>query len=233
MSASAWSWSAAATPRSTSPPSRAGSATSTRSTRADRPEHAIAGFAAHDVASLSARQGAEVTLTSIFAVDKMQASKHEVEQALAEGIAIRGGLAPVAVMRGADGRATALRVVRCEAKIVGGKLECKQIAGTEEDIEADLIVSAIGQAVDFTGLEALEQRQGRHRRRQELPGAGPGRHVRRRRRRAPAPADHRDRPRRHRRRRHRPLPAQRGARQAAEDRRAWLRPGTQDDREGA
>ncbi len=126
----------------------------------DRPEHAIAGYAAHDVATLSARQGAEVTLTSIFAVDKMQASKHEVEHALAEGIAIRGGLAPLAVLRGADGRATALRVIRCEARMVGGKLDIKQLAGTEEDIPADLIVSAIGQAVDFTGLETLNNGKG-------------------------------------------------------------------------
>ncbi len=90
----------------------------------------IGGFAAHDVASLSSRLGAEVTLTSIFAIDKMQASKNEVEHALAEGIAIRGGLAPVAVVVGADGRATALRVARCEARIVGGKLDVKQIEGT-------------------------------------------------------------------------------------------------------
>ena len=126
----------------------------------DRPENVIGGFAAHDAATLSARMGAEVTLTSIFAIEKMQASKHEVEHALAEGIAIRGGLAPVAVIRGADGRATALRVIRCEAKIVGGKLDVKQIAGTEEDIPADLIVSAIGQAVDFTGLEVLDNGKG-------------------------------------------------------------------------
>ena len=126
----------------------------------DRPENVIGGFAAHDVATLSSRMGAEVTLTSIFAIDKMQASKAEVEHALAEGIAIRGGLAPVAVIVGADGRATALRVIRCEAKIAGGKLEVKQIEGTEEDIEADLIVSAIGQAVDFTGLEVLNNGKG-------------------------------------------------------------------------
>ena len=126
----------------------------------DRPENVIGGFAAHDVATLSSRLGAEVTLTSIFAIDKMQASKHEVEHALAEGIAIRGGLAPVAVIRGTDGRATALRVARCEAKIVGGKLDVKQIAGSEEDIPADLIVSAIGQAVDFSGLEALDNGKG-------------------------------------------------------------------------
>jgi Pyruvate/2-oxoacid:ferredoxin oxidoreductase delta subunit len=120
----------------------------------------IAGHAAHDAALVSARQGAEVTLTSIFQVDKMQASKHEVEHALGEGIAIRGGLVPVAVLRDASGRATALRVARCEAKIVGGRLEIKQIEGSEEDIEADLIVSAIGQAVDFTGLESLNNGKG-------------------------------------------------------------------------
>ncbi|MDO8767998.1 MAG: NAD(P)-binding protein [Burkholderiaceae bacterium] len=126
----------------------------------DRPEHAIAGHVAHDVAEASARQGAEVTLTTIFAVDKMQATKHEVEQALSEGIAIRGGMAPVAVVRGPDGRATALRVMRCEAKITGGRLEIKIIEGTEEDIPADLIVSAIGQAVDFTGLDEFNNGKG-------------------------------------------------------------------------
>lgn len=126
----------------------------------DRPENAIAGYAAHDAALISSRMGAEVTLTSIFAIDKMQASRHEVEHALSEGIVIKGGWAPVAVIRGADGRATALRVVQCEAKMVGGKLDIKNIAGTEQDIEADLIVSAIGQAVDFTGLEVLNNGRG-------------------------------------------------------------------------
>ena len=51
-------------------------------------------------------------------------------------------------------------MIRCEAKIVGGRLEIKNIEGTEEDIEADLIVSAIGQAVDFTGLEELNNGKG-------------------------------------------------------------------------
>lgn len=126
----------------------------------DLPERVIAGHAAHDAASISARQGAEVTLTSVFSVEKMQANKHEIEQALAEGIAIRGGLVPVAVVRDGSGRATALRVARCEAKLAGGRLEVKPIAGTEEDIAADLIVSAIGQAVDFSGLEALDNGKG-------------------------------------------------------------------------
>lgn len=123
-------------------------------------EEAIGGRMAHDVAEISAKQGADVTLTSIFGIDKMQANKHEIEQALAEGIAIRGGLTPVALVRGPDGRATALRVAQCEAKIVSGRLEIKMIEGTEEDIPADLIVSAIGQAVDFTGLEEFDNGKG-------------------------------------------------------------------------
>lgn len=123
-------------------------------------EHAIAGRMAQDVADISAKQGAEVTLTSVFNIDKMQANKHEIEQALAEGIHIRGDLTPVGIVRGADGRATALRVAQCEARMAGGKLEIKQIEGTEEDIPADLIVSAIGQSVDFTGLEAFDNGKG-------------------------------------------------------------------------
>jgi len=123
-------------------------------------ERAIAGRMAHDVAEISAKEGADVTLTSVFAIDRMQANKHEVEQALAEGIDIRGGLVPVGIVRGEDGRATALRVMRCEARFVGGKLEINQVPGSEEDIEADLIVSAIGQAVDFAGLEEFDNGRG-------------------------------------------------------------------------
>ncbi len=123
-------------------------------------EETIGGRLAQDVAQISARQGCDVTLTSVFAVDRMQANRHEVEQAMAEGIDIRGGLVPVALLKGADGRATALRVMRCEAKFVGARLEIKNIEGTEEDIEADLIVSAIGQAVDFSGLEEFDTGRG-------------------------------------------------------------------------
>jgi NADPH-dependent glutamate synthase beta subunit-like oxidoreductase/Pyruvate/2-oxoacid:ferredoxin oxidoreductase delta subunit len=123
-------------------------------------ELAITGQLAHDVAQISVKQGADVTLTSVFALEKMQANKHEIEQALAEGIAIRGSLMPVGIVRGADGRATALRVAECQAKFSGGKLEISKVEGSEQDIPADLIVSAIGQAVDFTGLEEFDNGRG-------------------------------------------------------------------------
>ncbi len=123
-------------------------------------EGAIAGQMAQDVADISMRQGADVTLTSVFTVEKMMASKAEIEHAQAEGIEIMGGWMPVAVVKGADGRATALRVAQCEAKMVSGRLEIKKLEGTEKDLPADLIVSAVGQAVDFTGLDEFNNGKG-------------------------------------------------------------------------
>ncbi len=121
-----------------------------------RPEHVIAGQIAHDVADISARQGAEVVLVSRATMDKMNANKHEIEHALQEGIEIIGGVTPVAVVLGPDGRATALRVA--EFEMVKGETVLKP--GTERDLPADLVVSAIGQAVDFTGLEAFNNNKG-------------------------------------------------------------------------
>jgi Pyruvate/2-oxoacid:ferredoxin oxidoreductase delta subunit len=44
--------------------------------------------------------------------------------------------------------------------MVGAKLELNTVAGSEFDIEADLIVSAIGQAIDFAGLEEFNNGKG-------------------------------------------------------------------------
>jgi len=125
-------------------------------TRDDRPEAVISGHMASDVASISAREGAEVVLVSRATIDKMNANKHEIEHAQQEGIEIVGGVTPIAVVVDANGRATALRVAEFT---VEGK-ETKIVAGTERDIPGDLIVSAIGQGVDFTGLEQFNNNNG-------------------------------------------------------------------------
>jgi len=119
-------------------------------------EGAIAGRLARDVADISARKGADVVLTSVF----MTASKQELAHAHSEGITIMQGWMPVAVIKGADGRATALRVKQCEAKMVSGRLDIKPIEGTEKDLPADLIVSAIGQTVDLVGLSEFDNGKG-------------------------------------------------------------------------
>ena len=122
----------------------------------DLPEHVLAGQTAHDVAAIAARQGVEVVLISRATVDKMAANKHEIEQAQSEGIDIVGGVTPIAVVKDASGRATALRVA--EFEMVGKEMKVKE--GSEKDISATLIVSAIGQAVDFTGLEGYNNNNG-------------------------------------------------------------------------
>lgn len=128
----------------------------TNASEKDLPEHVLAGQTAHDVAEIAARQGVEVVLISRATVDKMAANKHEIEQAQSEGIEIIGGVTPVAVIKDASGRAIALRVADFE---MVGK-ETKIIEGSERDISASLIVSAIGQAVDFTGLESFNNNNG-------------------------------------------------------------------------
>ncbi|HCA27756.1 MAG TPA: glutamate synthase, partial [Betaproteobacteria bacterium] len=125
-------------------------------TEKDRPDYVIQGHMAHDVAKVSASEGAEVVLLSRAIVDKMNANKHEIDQALAEGIEIRGGVTPVAIVLDADGRAKGVRVAKLE--LVNGKQEI--VAGSEHEIAADLVVAAIGQAVDFTGLESLDNGKG-------------------------------------------------------------------------
>ena len=122
----------------------------------DMPEMVIQGHVAHDVATVSAREGAEVVLLSRASIEKMNASKNEVEHALSEGIEIIGGVTPIAVIVGPDGRATALRVAEFDMV----KNETVIRPGTERDLPADLIVSAIGQAVDFTGLEQFDSGKG-------------------------------------------------------------------------
>ena len=97
-----------------------------------------------------------MVLVSRATIDKMAANKHEVEHAQQEGIEIIGGVTPVAVVVDANGRATALRVADF---VMEGK-ETKIVEGTERDLPADLIVSAIGQGVDFTGLEQFNNNNG-------------------------------------------------------------------------
>lgn len=108
-----------------------------------------------DVATIAKRQGAEVTIVYRRPIEKMPASREEIEHVLKEGVKIRPSLAPVEVVLDETGRAKALRVV--PVNWVGGKM---QRAGTDIDIECDLIVAAVGQSGDFTGMEELDNGRG-------------------------------------------------------------------------
>ncbi|MGB5255512.1 MAG: NAD(P)-binding protein [Sedimenticolaceae bacterium] len=123
----------------------------------DRPELVVQdGFVAHDSAITAAAQGAEVTLTSLFSKANMTAAEHEVHDALHEGVTILDEVMPVEVIVGDDGRATGLKIANCAMQ--DGRPT--PVEGTEQILEADLIVAAIGQGGDLTGIEVLDNGRG-------------------------------------------------------------------------
>jgi NADPH-dependent glutamate synthase beta subunit-like oxidoreductase len=123
----------------------------------ERPEFVVIGQTAHDVSTLAARHGADVVLTSMQPIEQMNAAKHEIEDAQREGVKIHGNLLPKKVIVDErTGRAVALRLI--EVQWDKGKFTEKP--GTERDIEADLVVVAIGQAGDLAGMEELDNGKG-------------------------------------------------------------------------
>jgi len=120
----------------------------------DLPENVVLGHTAHDVADSANKEGADVTLISRSPIEEMPAAQHEIDDALREGVAIMGSLNPVSVVTDASGRATALRVCKLDPK------DKSPIEGSEFDIEATLIVSAIGQKGDMNGLEDFDNGKG-------------------------------------------------------------------------
>jgi glutamate synthase (NADPH) small chain len=129
----------------------------TKSGKSDLPESVIHnGYVAHDTAMTAAAEGAEVTLTSLFTRDKMTAAEHEVHDALHEGVTVLDGVMPLEVIKNENGRAIGLKVADCAMK--DGRPTA--VEGTERVLEADLVVSAIGQGGDLTGLEDFDNGRG-------------------------------------------------------------------------
>jgi NADPH-dependent glutamate synthase beta subunit-like oxidoreductase/Pyruvate/2-oxoacid:ferredoxin oxidoreductase delta subunit len=117
------------------------------------------GYVAHDVAALGARSGSQVTLTSLFPIENMTAAQHEIQDALREGVDIQAGVMPIEVVLGSDGKAVGLKMAKCTVDKRGVPTK---IEGTEYTIEADVIVSAIGQYGDLSnnGLDELNNGRG-------------------------------------------------------------------------
>jgi hypothetical protein len=114
-------------------------------------EFVVGGYTAHDSAYAASRQGADVTLTSLFERAEMTATEHEVEDALREGVRILDGVMPIEIIVNDEGRATALKMAKCT--IENGAPTA--LEGSEFEIECDLIVAAIGQGGDLRGLEEM------------------------------------------------------------------------------
>ncbi len=122
----------------------------------DRPELVVHGFVAHDAATAAVRTGADVTLTSLLPREAMTAAQREVQDALQEGVAIIDGVMPIEVVLDEQGRARALRM--CECDWVDNAPVPRE--GTEFELEADLVVAAIGQGGDLSGIDELDNGRG-------------------------------------------------------------------------
>lgn len=122
----------------------------------ERNDGSVIDFTSHDVASSLTREGMEATLTSLFPVDQMTAAEREREDAKREGIEIMGGVMPLEVIKDENGKAWGLKMCQCEMK--GNAPE--PIEGTEFELECDIIIAAIGQMGDFSGLDGFDNGRG-------------------------------------------------------------------------
>ncbi len=102
------------------------------------------------------RQSAEVVIAYRRHVVEMPASKHEIDAVVEEGVEIQPCVAPVEVVKDENGMAVALRVIQVDW--VNKKMVPKE--GTEYDIPADLIVSAVGQSSNWAGMEKYKTDRG-------------------------------------------------------------------------
>ncbi|MFW6277948.1 MAG: NAD(P)-binding protein [Halorhodospira sp.] len=121
-----------------------------------RPEHAVLGYTAHDAANLAVREGAAVTLTSLFPREEMAASEQEIEDALREGVELRDGVMPLTIEHDESGRACAVHFAEC--RMEGNQPQ--PIEGTGFRVAADLVIAAIGQKGNLEGLEELDNGHG-------------------------------------------------------------------------
>ncbi|MBF0186994.1 MAG: NAD(P)-binding protein [Magnetococcales bacterium] len=119
------------------------------------------GDVAMDVARLALRLGSKATLLSGVAREEMNCSKFEFDEALAEGTDIKFQTGSVEVIA-KDGRAAGIKIVNMVKKDKGEDgwnhpvpfFRYKTEEGTESEIECDMVVAAIGQGTDMSGLEA-------------------------------------------------------------------------------
>ena len=79
----------------------------------DTPENIVHGYVAQDVSESAAKEGAEVTLTSLFKKEEMTAAEQEVNDAMHEGVNILNGVMPVKIEKNDDNRAVAMIVADC------------------------------------------------------------------------------------------------------------------------
>ncbi len=114
------------------------------------------GDTAIDAARICKRLGANVTILYRRTLQEMPAIKEEVEEAIKEGIKVEFLAAPVGFRKEGD-RVVAMRAIRMELgePDASGRRRPVPIEGSEFEIPASAVISAVSQAPDFSGFESL------------------------------------------------------------------------------
>ena len=119
------------------------------------------GDTAIDAARICKRLGANVTILYRRTIDEMPASKEEIEEAIEEGIKIEFLAAPVGFKKEGE-LVTAMQCIRMELgePDASGRRRPVPVEGSEFDIPATAVISAISQEPDFAGFESLVEGKG-------------------------------------------------------------------------
>ncbi|MHC4140610.1 MAG: NAD(P)-binding protein [Planctomycetota bacterium] len=114
------------------------------------------GDTAIDAARICKRLGANVTILYRRTRKEMPAIDEEVDEALNEGIIIEFLAAPIG-FRKENGLVAAMRAIRMELgePDASGRRRPVPIEGSEFEIPASAVISAVSQAPDFSGFETL------------------------------------------------------------------------------
>ena len=117
------------------------------------------GDTAMDCARVSRRLGAEVTLLYRRTQAEMPALEIEQEETIEEGVDIRFLTAPTKVILDDSGRATGMEVITMELGEPddSGRRRPVPIEGSEEIMEFDTIIPAIGQEPDMACIEGEQE----------------------------------------------------------------------------
>ncbi len=120
------------------------------------------GDTAIDAAMTSLRLGADVTILYRRTRNEMPAIEHDIVLAEEEKIHFEFLAAPVEIIKDGNGRATAMTCLRMELgePDASGRRRPVPIEGSEFKVETTAVISAIGQAPDYEGLEQFKNDRG-------------------------------------------------------------------------
>lgn len=114
-------------------------------------------YTADMVTAQAACGGAQVALTTIFPLANIQASPREVADARSLGVELHGGVMPTQILLDEKGEARGVRYAACR---IEKNLPVRIEGGREFELPCDLVIFAVGQKADLTGLEALDGGRG-------------------------------------------------------------------------